>query len=413
MKITDEKLDEMLKDDRVRSKYKTFEFHKRTQTAEEKRSPVFRRLAVIAVAALLAVVFVTIGIVTAAKTANQGVPIPLEITETIPVPATEKDTETTDMIDTKSEPANSETESDLTDAQTEPDENTTEGDITDIQTNPSDETTEPITHTDTEDITVDTGAHTVTNEVTTAVNGSKVPTDADYSLVGIDEMKYIVFENVSEYEREGQESATLNFKSMKEFVECVLEGKLEDWQKIIVASTFPKDENGIVICDFDNLFIPILPSDEAIYEVYWNGESYSFSFTLKNSVFGNMYYYTQEQYNNAYKNDYENFFNNDAITVDRTEQTEDGKTEIYYSTKAGELKQVRYLLTDDDKTIVVDKTYRLNMNNPLLDNSAEYPSNVTLYCIENNEYYVVDLFEFSEEPSDLWLLSFEIEKYVD
>lgn len=352
MKITDEKLDEMLKDKRIRSKYKTFEFRNRDQAKEKTTPPVFRRLAVIAVAALLAAGLIVVGIVTAAKTASHGIPTPPDVTETVPVPVTDKDVESTDTV------------------------------VTDTQ-------------------------------ITTAVNGSKVPTDADYSLVGIDEKKYIVFENVSEYEREGQESAILNFKSMKEFVECVLEGKLEDWQKIIVASTFPKDENGIVICDFDNLFIPILPSDEAIYEVYWNGESYSFSFTLKNSVFGNMYYYTQEQYNNAYKNDYENFFNNDAITVDRTEQTEDGKTEIYYSTKAGELKQVRYLLTDDDKTIIVDKTYRLNMNSPLLDNSAEYPSNVTLYCIENNEYYVVDLFEFSEEPSDLWLLSFEIEKYVD
>ena len=112
MKITDEKLDEMLKDDRVRSKYKTFEFHKRTQTAENKRSPVLRRLAVIAVAALLAAGLIAVGIVTAAKTANHGIPTPPDVTETIPVPTTEKDTEATNMTDTKTEPANSETEAD-------------------------------------------------------------------------------------------------------------------------------------------------------------------------------------------------------------------------------------------------------------------------------------------------------------
>ena len=248
----------------------------------------------------------------------------------------------------------------------------------------------------------------------TTLNEKKNTTSSDYSLINIDEKNYIIFDNMAQYGYEEQnELATLNFDSMKEFKDCVTNGKLEDWQKNIIATAFQKNDIGVLSCDFNNLYVPSISSKGTVDCVSWKGESYSFFLTLNNNTFGFMYYYTQEQYNNAYKNDYENFFNNDAITVDRTEQTEDGKTEIYYSTKAGELKQVRYLLTDDDKTIVVDKTYRLNMNNPLLDNSAEYPSNVTLYCIENNEYYVVDLFEFSEEPSDLWLLSFEIEKYVD
>lgn len=93
MKITDEKLDEMLKDDRVRSKYKTFEFRKKDQAAEKTTPPVFRRLAVIAVAALLAIGLIIAGVVTAAKTASHGIPTPPDVTETVPVPVTEKDTE--------------------------------------------------------------------------------------------------------------------------------------------------------------------------------------------------------------------------------------------------------------------------------------------------------------------------------
>ena len=145
MKISDSDFEKLLQSEEKHSYNKTIAF----QGAPEKPAgrPAFRRLAVIAVAALLAVGLIAVGIVTAAKTANHGIPTPPDVTETVPVPVTEKDTETAGTLDTKTEPADSETVADITDVQTEPDANSTGEDITDIQTDPIEETKEPVTET--------------------------------------------------------------------------------------------------------------------------------------------------------------------------------------------------------------------------------------------------------------------------
>ncbi len=126
MKITDEKLDEMLKDKRIRSKYKTFEFRNRDHAKEKTTPPAFRRLAVIAVAALLAAGLIAVGIVTAAKTASHGIPTPPDVTETVPVPVTDKDTEATNTPDTETKTPDSKTDADVTDNQTDPIDETKE-----------------------------------------------------------------------------------------------------------------------------------------------------------------------------------------------------------------------------------------------------------------------------------------------
>lgn len=129
MKISDSDFEKLLQSEEKHSYNKTIAF----QGAPEKPAgrPAFRRLAVIAVAALLAAGLFAVGIVTAAKTANHGIPTPPDVTETVPVPVTDKDAESTDTV--------------VTDTQTVPDEDTTGEDITDIQTDPSDETKEPVT----------------------------------------------------------------------------------------------------------------------------------------------------------------------------------------------------------------------------------------------------------------------------
>ena len=82
MKITDDKLDELLKDKKTRSQYKTFEFRGEKQETVKKKSLQYRRFAVIAVAALLGAGLIALGAVIAAKTANHDVQTPPDMTET-------------------------------------------------------------------------------------------------------------------------------------------------------------------------------------------------------------------------------------------------------------------------------------------------------------------------------------------
>lgn len=156
MKISDSDFEKLLQSEEKHSYNKTIVF----QGAPEKPAgrPAFRRLAVIAVAALLAAGLIAVGIVTAAKTANHGIPTPPDVTETVPVPVTDKEAETENIIDTgnttdtNTEPIDSKTDAEstdtvVTDTQTVPDEDTTGEDITDIQTDPIEETKESVAET--------------------------------------------------------------------------------------------------------------------------------------------------------------------------------------------------------------------------------------------------------------------------
>ena len=124
MKISDSDFEKLLQSEEKHSYNKTIAF----QGAPEKPAgrPAFRRLAVIAVAALLGVGLIAVGIVTAAKTASHGIPTPPDVTETVPVPATDKDTEATNTQDTETKTPDSKTEADVTDNQTDPIDETKE-----------------------------------------------------------------------------------------------------------------------------------------------------------------------------------------------------------------------------------------------------------------------------------------------
>ena len=82
MKITDDKLEELLKDKKLKEQYKTFEYRGENRDIKKEKPSNIRRIAVIAVAALLGAGMIALGAVIAAKTANQNVPTPPDITET-------------------------------------------------------------------------------------------------------------------------------------------------------------------------------------------------------------------------------------------------------------------------------------------------------------------------------------------
>ncbi len=215
MKMSDNDFEKLLQSEEKHSYNKTIVF-KGTQEKAAGR-PVFKRLAVIAAAALLAVGLIIAGVVTAAKTASHGIPTPPDVTETTPAPVTEKDTETgekpngnesvtetdgeniqtapeedttaEDITDIQTDPEEDTTEAEITDIQTEPNEDTTVGeipdiqtetdkdttgeDITDTQTEPDDETKETLTRAETEEVTTDIDTQKDTNEITTTDTGTE------------------------------------------------------------------------------------------------------------------------------------------------------------------------------------------------------------------------------------------------
>ncbi len=234
-----------------------------------------------------------------------------------------------------------------------------------------------------------------------------------YSITYSNGNYYFVLGDIETYHDSYQNVlAAVEFDSIEEFYDVVTNGKLSDSQKTIIATAFQRDDTGILCCDFNNLYALKTPAEFDITGVSWEGIVYSYSLESKNGVFGYALLYNEEQYTQKYQSDFVNYFNKSTINITKTETIEGDKTATYYSTFAGEFKQIRYTLSDGDKTFVVDKTYRLAMANEAISVSPVAPSNVTLYCTEKGIHYVIDLFELANDPTDEWLMQFGMSRYV-
>ena len=102
--------------------------------------------------------------------------------------------------------------------------------------------------------------------------------NANYKIEKIGSRFYLIFDDPDEYKDWDVGIADVQFESIRVFRDTVTQGKLEEWQKAVVAKAFPRDDVGIPICDFNNLFIPKLPSPLKVAGICWNGETYSYSF---------------------------------------------------------------------------------------------------------------------------------------
>lgn len=247
---------------------------------------------------------------------------------------------------------------------------------------------------------------------------NKVENSMDYKLVEQSGQHYIVFDNISDYDYEDEESSQidsgLEFGSLAEFKNTVTSGKLTDRQKRVIATSFQKNEQGmILICDFNKLLEPQMPNDCKVEWVYWEGEGYSFYISTSYEVFGFVHNYTQDQYNYLYNRNFEGLFDRPNIHVTEIINTDDGKTVTMYRTFAGDLMRIRYAYENGQKTIIVDESYWLEMSDETLPTSNTVPISITMYCTEPGAYYAVDLFGFTEKPSESWLYEFGMKPYVD
>ena len=267
---------------------------------------------------------------------------------------------------------------------------------------------------------INVGEHYISKDDDNKINDlmdtlpTRIDTD-EYTIIEEDGNYYIVFTNELKLNSYGEsQMATVDFETIQDFKNKVTKGLLTDAEKATIATAFRKNENRIFSCNFNELYEPVLPSGGEVEGVAWKGENYSFTIEFDNNVFGFVHYYTPEQYNHMFEYQYENLFNKDTITITRTEQIGDGqKIAIYYETFAGKLMNIRYTLQRGTKTIMVDKTFRLAMSNGALETSSSVPSMIVLYCIDGEEYYGIDLHNFSEDPSDEWLMQFGMTQYVE
>lgn len=253
--------------------------------------------------------------------------------------------------------------------------------------------------------------------------------DSDYVLQYRDGKNYLVFDDISKYTSLASDGTCImveegvTFESMKDFKDTVLGGKLTDAQKVAV-SQFRKDETGNIITpDFNNLYVPVLPSGCTAGRVYWNGSSYSFSINVANGnekfSAGDLRILTEEDYSRLYENDCKHISDeNKLIRITKTEELDGGKTAIYYTTDVGEYMRLKYTITSGNRTCTVFKTYNLvaypGYPEALPEPSATVPSWIDLYYVENGRYYDIIYIEpYGEDVDDSFLMSFGITRYIE
>ena len=237
----------------------------------------------------------------------------------------------------------------------------------------------------------------------------------DYTLIKNENGCYLTFDDVSKYQNSSSGSilaADIEFKSIKEFKDVITKGGLTDIQKSIIAG-FSTDGINIKTCDFHKLYEPSIPQGCSVGSVYWSGEFYIFDISLDNDAFGDITYLTKDHYNQLYSY-YENFFNNDLITITSVED-KDGTIITDYRTSSAILKNIRYTLETENKTVIIEKEYSIESPlNDIFGYIKDVPYAITLYCIdENNLYYKISLNELKEDPTDEWLLEFGLKPYIE
>ena len=263
--------------------------------------------------------------------------------------------------------------------------------------------------------------HTHTTESTDCTEDINKYNNSDYSIIKNDDGYSIIFENSEKYKVSDDMLAcmiaTIDFPSMKEFKDSVTKGLLTDSQKQIIANAFPKNKDGsIKCCDFNNLYVPTLPDGCAVNAVGWGGgESYSFYIDCKKAELVYSHYYTKDIFEERYKKDYQQFLYKSSIVVTKTETSSDGKEIAYFETSSGKFKRVSYTISDGNKTVTVDKMFRLEFYNDNFDfpTSSTIPSSIYLYCTSEDLYNIVYLHDFYTDPADEWLLTFGLEKFID
>ena len=268
-----------------------------------------------------------------------------------------------------------------------------------------------------------TGCNTLKTEQTTHIPTNDIDSDIDPALSGEthDDQLYEIDRLGTQYylriNREfpafdptAIEECNLLFDSMESFVDTVTNKKLDDRQLKVIKNLWFSDEYGIKICDFSNLYVPVVPEEFSGSGVSWTGEQYSFSLYGSNGETARVDMCTPQIFENSFAYEYEEFFTRKNITLVSTEE-KGNQTEYFYTTPVASMKKNRFSFAVGSRQYVVQETYCLWHENPKIKVSSTVPSNAVIYISdsENQIYAIVTLLDYSEKDYSL----FNVTSYVN
>ena len=167
----------------------------------------------------------------------------------------------------------------------------------------------------------------------------------------VNDNTYLVFpENVLKKVREQSfivDVAYIDIESLADLKHLLQTRTFTIRQIAIMDSAFMKDKHGVKVCDFNNLYEPILPEGFSVLGLTWSGSYYAFSIDSGGDLSGSFFYIPHDQYTSFFKQNYEESFNSPLIfDFDETDIVVDGVNAkaITYKSEVSSIKNIRYTI---------------------------------------------------------------------
>ena len=184
-----------------------------------------------------------------------------------------------------------------------------------------------------------------------------------------------------------QEEYELQFDSVEQLVDTIVNDKFEAWQLAVIRYSYRSDENGIIVFDLQNPKYAAMPEGFSIDAVYWRGENYSFSLQGARGESAYIHWLSDDGFQSNFNGSYSATFEGDNSV---SHKLLSGNIDEYvFKTPVATLKKLRYQL--DDNTYV-DETYRLATSAPNAEISDSVPYEIAIYHQEPGGNYIVKLF---------------------
>ena len=251
---------------------------------------------------------------------------------------------------------------------------------------------------------------TNTNNHSELFNGDNI---MDYKIQEIDGEYYIVFDDISRYIEEPlppgmfvEPITHLSFENVEEMQNTILTGKFAHADKTIIANYFSKDDNGVIIPNPYNVYLPVFPNEMNVkhYDrVTLLGCGYYFyvKFLNDDNAYGDFAILTKNHYNTNLECAKNNI--RDKYKVWEKEFDEIiGEKEV---ANLDNRKIIQYTLSNENKTIYVIEQQEFN-------DSILEDYDVEIFGESNGVYFNAYINDLNKTLDPEWLFEFDVERYV-
>ena len=229
----------------------------------------------------------------------------------------------------------------------------------------------------------------------------------DYDIIRVENGYRLVFHDPSIYESFNSSYIGFKFESMQDFYDDLVNGTFRDYEKSNIYNNFPKDKNGVIIFNPNELYVPLIANGCEINEYFiWSGNSYTYDFKTPfehpygEYISAKFICLTEDHYTKQLEYE-KNIDNVPKEWGDASIKTVNEK-EVFDFPNGN--YQTRYTVSNENKTMYVVETC-------IYDSEGTSYSAIAFY-ISNGVYFEVMIDSISTPFDPEWLFEFDVEKYV-